>query len=180
MDPNVKRKVITFGSIFTGLILLGIITATASLRTLDETGNSQRDKSGIDKSEQDTDPEGGQSQTGVTYSGFVDLSRRGLTSYQTNAVKFALYNHASNATSFTIDPGSIKQSVYNPDNPTDLLKIRFNLQVDDKSYNATVDKYTDLVTVRVYLRNKKDNKLDYDSKPIDGTKLQSTRPDLGD
>lgn len=118
-------------------------------------------------------------QPAVQYSGFSDLAKRGVTSFQMEGIKYALYQHAKSASKFTIDPATIAQPAYDRDNPTSFVQLTFALTIDKKAYTVRVDKYTDLVTVRVYLFESGSSQAIYDSQPIDSRKLKATDESIG-
>lgn len=160
-NDNRKRKFLLVAVV--GFVLLG--TVIALLAAPDKSNDTSQE---VQQNTVDTNNPG---QTGVSYTGFDELSQYGLTAYQMEGIKYAIYQYAKQATSFAILPGSIKDAPYDRDNPTDFVQLNFNLRIDDKAtYAVTVDKYVDLTNVRVYLRDST-GKLVFDSKPVDSTQL---------
>ncbi len=158
-----------------GLTLLGLLFVGAIVFLLSKPGDDDSKESSTTVL---TPTDSKQDSTAVTYNGFTDLSRRGLTSFQMNGIKYAFYQYAKDASTFTISPSSITQLEYNRDNPTPTVQLGFTIRIDDKTYTAKVDKYTDLVTVRVYLYTT-DDKLIYDSQPLDSRKLKAPTDVVG-
>lgn len=163
-DNTQKRKMIAV--IVIAAFLLSVVVILLSMPPKNEAASEQTN----DAAPQAAEP-------AVQYNGFTDLSKRGLTSYQMEGVKYALFNYASNASNFTIDASTIQQSPYDRDNPTPTVQINFAISIDKKSYTAKVDKYTDLVTVRVYLYEQGASQPVYDSQPIDSRQLQNQQGD---
>jgi len=119
------------------------------------------------------DPESNQGQTGVQYDGFTELTTQGLTQDQSEGLKFALFNFNKDAKKFVTNPASVKQAPYDRDNPTDFILMTFTLTVDDKAtYQASLEKYVDLSTIRLYLKDKSGQQV-FDSQPVDRTRIQA-------
>lgn len=170
--PNTSRKKVIVIIVLAALAIILLIVVTAF-------GNSNESATETQQPAQVTGPESESGQDAVEYTGFAELAQRGLTSYQMDGVRYALYQFNKNATTFAVTPSTIKQAPYDRDNPTDFVKLTFTIKVDNTSYQATVDKYTDLSTVRLYLALP-DGKAVFDSKPIDSTKLAAPNPYYGD
>lgn len=119
------------------------------------------------------DPDSNQGQTGVQYDGFTELTTQGLTQDQSEGLKFALFNFDKDAKKFAIDEASVRQAPYDRDNPTDFVLMTFNITVDDKtSYRASLEKYVDLSTIRLYLKDQGGQQV-FDSQPVDRTRIQA-------
>ena len=116
----------------------------------------------------------------VVYSGFGTLSDYGFTTIQMNGVKFMLHKFKPDARELSVEYGSIQQLPYDPDNPTPSIKITFPIRLDNITYNATVDKYMDLTTIKIVLKNSADT-VAFDSGDFNyENATNASLPDLGD
>lgn len=118
-------------------------------------------------------------QTAVTYEGFKELANRGMTSFQMQGVRYALFQFAPEANNFKINPASIKTTPYDRDRPQAIIPTTFDIAIDKKAYLAKVDKYNDLTTIRVYLFDDQGKQV-YDSKPLDSRKVDAANTAPGE
>ncbi len=172
MNLSASRKLIIIVGVVVGLLILGIVTVISL------TGDSQE---ATQADQNSGSPESAQGQSEISYTGFAELSQRGLTTVQMEGIKYALFQYAKKASKFAINPATIQQAAYDSDNPTDTIQMTFDMTIDDKeAYKVKVDKYVDLTSVRVYLTSASNNKLVYDSQPVDSRKIEVAPEYIGD
>lgn len=170
MDPNValRRKAVI------GLTIVLLVVVVAILFFLP--GREQEDK-GLTKEEESaltTDK-------AYSYIGFDELSEHGFTSIQMDGIRHAFTQSNSSAREFSIDTSTIVDAPYNRDNPTPTVQTTFTVAVEGKKFKATIDKYTDLVTVGLTLADPTTGATTYNSGPIDASKTDTSESQyLGD
>jgi hypothetical protein len=171
MNPKTQRNR-KIGIVFlVAVFLLGVVVILTALPGKDNPEENEPSP---------TNAQTNQGQTGVAYEGFVALSEYGFTSTQMAGIKYALYKYKPKATSFVIDKASIVDGAYDSDNPTPSVQMTFNLKIDNGSpFKVTLDKYTDLTTVRLRLANAGGTQV-YDSGEINTEALDSSPTYLGD
>lgn len=171
MNPNAQRnrKIVIVS--LTAVFLVGVILLLSLLPSKDAAKEQPDEPSNTTQTNQ--------GQTGVAYEGFVKLSEYGFTSIQMAGIKYALYKYKPKATSFVIDTATIVDGAYDRNNPTPSVLMTFTLKIDrSETYKVTLDKYTDLATVRVRLANT--SNLVFDSGEINTKEMDTSSTYLGD
>lgn len=107
-------------------------------------------------------------QTPPTYYGTDDLLNIGLSSDQLNSVEYAFgqYFRSAKKTVKRIDISSVQAVSRNPNDPSPLNTVNFNVTFNtNDSYQARVD-YSSITTIHLYLYNPTNNALVYDSGDV--------------
>lgn len=118
-------------------------------------------------------------ETPVAYEGFKELASRGLTSFQMQGVRYALFQFAPEADRFSVNITSIKTTPYDRNRPQAIVPVTFTITIDKTVYSAKVDKYNDLTTVRLHLFDGQGKQV-FDSQPVDSRKVDAAETAPGE